>query len=342
MSKVLVAGGGLAGVAAANELAAYGRRAVIIEKTGALGGKVRGYGCKATKLCSNCGVCLTKSLWDSVENNDLIEIRTDTELLDLSGSKGRYTVAVRKKGEVEYIDDISDVIVATGFKGHDIGEYDGFVEISGAAGGGGGGKGSVIFGSDIEKVFKYRGEKGPFETEPKSVAFIQCYGSRDKKESAMYCSRVCCAYSSRAAKVIKEFYPDCAVTFFYMEMQQVKKSGYFDELKEFGISFIKCRPVKVEAGDPAVVYYDGPETGKREEMQFDLVVLSDGIRPQDDAGRVAEICGLGQDENGFLDYVKGIGDADETGIYIAGCAGGPAKIDEVYSQSGAIARRICR
>ena len=156
----------------------------------------------------------------------------------------------------------------------------------------------------------------------------------------MYCSKVCCAYSTRAAKVIREYYPDCAITFFYMEMQQVMSGDYFDELKGLGVDFVKCRPVKITAGTPAFVEFDDPRTGKRERSGFDLVVLSDGIAPAEDAGRLAEICGLGQTEAGFLRYVTDMGDTKKTGIYIAGCAGGPAKIEEVYADAVAVAKSI--
>ena len=334
MSKVLVVGGGLAGAAAAKELAASGRQVLIAEGADSIGGKVRGYGCKATDLCNNCGVCLTRNLWESVENNDLIDIRTGTRLTDLSGSKGKYTATLKSGSETVRAYDIAAVIVATGFGDPASSLYGGFIEIPGTLTGG------LVLGSDIENLLQGRSGKDLFETDPGSVCFIQCFGSRDKKENTMYCSRICCAYSSRAAKVIKQYYPDCDITFFYMEMQQVKCGGYFDELLNLGIKFVKCRPIKIGSGNPAFVEYEDPETGKRKKQAFDLIVLSNGIRPADDAARIAEICGLGQTEDGFLKYVKNSEDAKQTGIYITGCAGGPKRIDEVYAESTAVAKRI--
>ena len=334
MSIVLVVGGGLAGAAAANELAASGRKVLIAEKAGSIGGKVRSYGCKATDSCNNCGVCLTKDLWKTVEESDLIDIRPDTRLVDLSGEKGKYTASFRNSDGVFQVEDITDVIVAAGFRDPISARYDGFTEISDK------GAGGIVLGSDIENLLQGRGETDLFERDPGSVCFIQCFGSRDKKENTMYCSRICCAYSSRAAKVVKKYYPDCDITFLYMEMQQVMCGDYFEELKGLGVDFIKCRPIKAGGGDPAYVEFENPETGKREKRLFDLVVLSDGIRPSDDAGRIAEICGLGQDEDGFIKYVRSADETKLTGVYIAGCAGGPKKIEEVYSESVAVAKRI--
>ena len=336
MSRVLIVGGGLAGAVVARELAFQNVPVVIAEASDAFGGKARGYGCKSTDKCEGCGVCLTRNLWDSVENDTNVEIRPNTKLVDLIGKKGDYTATLKSGGAITDLEGISDVVVATGFEQIKKESFNGFVELEGASSD----DRSVITGSDMEALLLSRGKERLFEKAPESVAFIQCYGSRDAKERALYCSRVCCGYSTRAAKVIKKYYPDCGITFFYMEMQQVRGGDYFDELKELGLRFIKCRPVKVRAGDPASVWFDNPDTGRREKLDFGMVVLSDGIQAPDAAAGIAEICGLGQSEEGFLKYVTDSGDADRTGVYIAGCAGGPARIEEVYGESVAVAQRI--
>ncbi|MCL2111305.1 MAG: FAD-dependent oxidoreductase [Clostridiales bacterium] len=337
MSTVLVVGGGLAGAATAKELAASGVRVLMAEATGALGGKVCDYGCKAASKCSNCGVCLTKGLWSEIEESDLVDVRLETRLVDLRGDRGAYTAALKSGGKVDYVEGISDVVVATGFKNESFEDAHAFVEVAGACEDGGS---SIIMGSDIERIFKGRDAAEIFEKTPERIAFIQCFGSRDKANHAMYCSRVCCAYSSRAAKVIRQYHPACDIVFFYMEMQQVQSGDYFDELKALGVKFIKCRPVKVTAGEPACVVFDNPETGRRESLSFDLVVLSNGIQSADDAAGIAEVCGLGQDAAGFLKYVTDVDDAKRTGVYIVGCAGGPAKIEDVYAEAVAVARCI--
>ena len=337
MPKVLIIGAGLAGAAASRELSSQGKQVLLIEETEAIGGKVRGYGCKALESCVNCGLCLTNTLWSDVENNSLIDIRLNTQITDLSGEKGNYTAALKSLGEVSYVEDISDVIVATGFDNISKANYNSFIEIESINKNT---ESSVITGSDIERIMKGRNKSQLFVKSPCKIAFIQCYGSRDIKENAMYCSRVCCAYSSRAAKLIKKYYPDCAITFFYMEMQQVRNGNYFDELKNLGINFIKCRPVKIKDSNPACIVFDNPETGERTEEIFDLIVLSDGIRSSHNAARIAEICGLGQTENGFLRYVKDIHYAQRSGVYVIGCAKGPAKIEETYADSIAVARLI--
>ena len=336
MNHVLIVGGGLAGCTVAKELSENGVFVTIVETTGDIGGKVRGYGCKAAEACNNCGVCLTAGLWDRVDRDDNIEILKQSRLIDLSGKKGDFTAAVKTRGGIRSIANISDVVVSTGFEPTSIENYNSFVEIEG--------RGWVITGSELERMFKDRGAEGKeadgvFEEVPKSVAFIQCYGSRDCKENAMYCSKVCCSYSTRAAKVIRRHYPECEIAFYYMELQMVGKGNYFQELKDLGVEFIKCRPVAVD-GANGVISFDDPGSGRRVGRHFDIIVLSDGIHPTSDSDRLAEICGLTLDGTGFLRYTRGPSETKETGVYIAGCAGGPKKIEETYTEAVSVAREI--
>ncbi|MCL2165714.1 MAG: FAD-dependent oxidoreductase [Clostridiales bacterium] len=327
MAHVMVIGGGLSGSVTANALAQCGQKVTIVEKSGRIGGKVRSYGCKATDKCNNCGVCLVGGLWEKVEKSPNIDIIHDATLTDISGKAGDYSVAVKTGSDLRYMNGISSVVVATGFE--ESPALGGHLQIEGKEG--------IVRGLALEEICRTRSKDALFAQAPNRVAFIQCVGSRDRKEDAMYCSRVCCSYSTRAAKVIRYYYPDCAITFFYMEMQAVSGGDYFKQLEDLGIEFIKSRPLKVKAGSPATVVFDDPSGEGIREREFDLILLSDGIHPPKDADRLAEICGLGQDGNGFL---RNAGPAADTGIYVAGCAKGPGRIEEVYADALAVAEQI--
>ena len=331
MNHVLVVGGGVAGCTIAKELSENGIHVTIVEAADEIGGKVRSYGCKATEVCNNCGVCLVAGLWNKVSDNANIEILKKTRIIDLMGEKGNYTAAVKNGVNIKYIEGLSNIVVATGFRPGSLGSFNSFVELYGTD--------RIITGSDLERLFKERTVSQLFSKPPSSVAFIQCYGSRDTKEKSMYCSRVCCSYSTRAAKVIRTYYPECEVVFYYMELQMVNEGNYYQELKDLGLEFIKCRPVHID-GTSGVVEYDDPDSGKREARTFDLIVLSDGIHPNTDADRIAEVCGLCQDETGFLKYTTGLPETKVSGIFIAGCAGGPKKIEDSYSEAISISREI--
>ena len=63
--------------------------------------------------------------------------------------------------------------------------------------------------------------------EPRTVAFVQCAGSRDENH-LNYCSAVCCAASTKHAAYIRALYPETAITMFYIDVRTPGK------LEEFG------------------------------------------------------------------------------------------------------------
>ena len=330
-AKVLILGAGLAGCTVANELALNKVSVCLVDTAGRIGGKVRGYGCKATALCNKCGLCLAAGLWEKVESSPFIDIILTARLVDLLREDGKYR-AFLKAGDFSankniLVEGLEKLVVASGFDQADTG----FVEYVDSP--------AIISGSDLEALIRERKSSGIFKKPPASVAFIQCYGSRDRHEHSMYCSRVCCSYATRAAKLIKHFYPACRIVFFYMEMQMVEPGDYYQSMIDAGIEFIKCRPVKVKAGElegSPLISYEEPASGKRISESFDLLVLSNGIRPGFQAERIADICGLAQDSAGFLRYVN----ADKPEVLLAGCASGPKKIEETYNEALALAKSL--
>ncbi|MGE5614347.1 MAG: FAD-binding protein [Bacillota bacterium] len=330
IASVLIVGGGLSGCAAALEIANGGHNVIIVEKSAEIGGKVRHYGCKATIACNNCGLCLPGGLWESVENHPGINILTRSELVDLAGGRGKFTAVVKKHegGANEILTGISHIIVSIGFERASA-SSSAHLEFSGSP--------NIISGYRLEKYISGRGRNGLLPDVPSSVAFIQCFGSRDVQEAALYCSRVCCGYSTRTARVLKHYYPGISISFFYMDLQYVEADRYYETLVSEGFEFIRSRPVKIKAGKPAVIICEDPGTGELVEREFDLVVLSEGIHPAADTDCIAEICMLGVNRDGFLKHVR---DGSETGIYVAGCAAGPERIEEAYNESLAVAGQV--
>ncbi len=325
---ILVIGGGLAGCTAALKLAKGGREVTILEKCGKIGGKVRTYGCKATDRCNNCGLCLVGDLWDQVERHQNIHVVTGARLIDVQGSKGSFSITFKNNGGVRFLDEIGDIIVSTGFEEFSA-VSSGNLEASA--------NDNIINGRRMEELFSGRTDQAVFAESPGSIAFIQCFGSRDVREKAAYCSRVCCGYSTRMARVLRKIYPQAEIVFFYMDLQRVEAGEYFQCLTGEGIEFVRCRPVKIKPGKPSRLQYEQPGTGFVIEKEFDVMILSEGIHPAKDSERLAELCMLKLDGNGFLKYVK---DGEKTGIYLSGCASGPKKIEEVHAEALAVARGI--
>lgn len=328
MSCVLIIGGGITGITAATELANGGQEVIVLETASDIGGKVREYGCKAAGKCLNCGVCLSGGLWEAAENNPRIQIHTNTKILDITGVKGNFSVTCtgpRGRGKIR---DIAYIVVAVGFE-LSAGRNAAGLELADRSG--------VISGHDLEKLLHLRRKDTVLPENVSSVAFIQCCGSRDIQEKADYCSRVCCAYSTRAARALKSIHSDIKVTFFFMDLQRVENGPYYDALTGEGFEFIRCRPVKIQPGKKPEVLYEKPETGKVAGQEFDLVVLTEGIHPPRDAVKLSELCTLSLDDRGFLKTVR---DGSVTGIFVAGCASGPKGISECSAEAKTVSGQI--
>ncbi|MHB8840894.1 MAG: FAD-dependent oxidoreductase, partial [Candidatus Aquicultor sp.] len=55
-------------------------------------------------------------------------------------------------------------------------------------------------------------------SEPQSIAFVQCAGSRDENHLS-YCSYICCMASLKQSTYIREQYPDAKITIFYIDLR---------------------------------------------------------------------------------------------------------------------------
>ena len=157
--------------------------------------------------------------------------------------------------------------------------------------------------------------------EPKSVAFVQCAGSRDENHLP-YCSAVCCTASLKQATYVREQCPDAKITIFYIDIRTpgrledfYAKVGADDKLE-----LIKGKAGKVEedaATGELLVTAEDALSGTKSTARVDLLVLATGIVPNT-AGLPAEFT---RDEFHFLTNPPG-----KTGLYGAGCVRRPEEV----------------
>ena len=181
---------------------------------------------------------------------------------------------------------------------------------------------------------------------PRKVAWIQCVGSRDcslspdGSEHATYCSSVCCMYATKEAIIAKEHDPNIEPTIFYIDIRSFGKGfePYIDRAKkEHGVRYLRCMvsSVKEVPGTHNLrityVSYEG-EDGKRpvaHEEEFDLVVLSVGLRPSKDTQAMAERLGIQLNEFGFTESKKfSPAQTSRPGVFVAGAFAEPKDIPE--------------
>jgi len=92
---VLIVGAGVAGLTAAQMLAKADRRVYLIERTPAVGGRVALLGDVFPNM--ECASCMLEGLMDDVLHHPKVEVLTYSELSDVLGSFGNFTVRIRKR-----------------------------------------------------------------------------------------------------------------------------------------------------------------------------------------------------------------------------------------------------
>jgi quinone-modifying oxidoreductase subunit QmoA len=156
----------------------------------------------------------------------------------------------------------------------------------------------------------------------RSVAFIQCAGSRDRLHLG-YCSSICCLASLKEASLVLERNPEATVHVFYIDL---RTPGTYEAFAQRVLSHDRITAVKGKVADiltdPAteqlVVVADDMLGGSMSRTPVDLVVLATGMQPSLGDGAPE---GVDVDAEGFV--VEG---TDTEGILVAGCARAPVDV----------------
>lgn len=184
--------------------------------------------------------------------------------------------------------------------------------------------------------------------EPKEVVFIQCAGSRDPELYCAYCSKICCMYTAKHAMLYKHKVHDGQAYIFYIDIRSGGK-GYEEfvqrTLEEDNTVYLRGKVSKIfeENGKIKVLGVD-TLTGKRVEIDADMVVLALAMRPSKGADELAKKLKVAMDKDGFLSEahpkLKPV-ESVTSGMFFAGAAQAPKDIPEAVAQaSGAAAKSI--
>lgn len=177
--------------------------------------------------------------------------------------------------------------------------------------------------------------------DPKTIAFIQCIGSRDKKHK--YCSSVCCMYATKEAIIAKDHCDyELNTDIYFMDIRAFGKGfeAYFERAKnEFGVNYIRSRPfsvTEIEETKNLIIRYTDSED-KICEKEYDMVVLSIGLNPPEDNKKLSEELGIELNELGFCQISEGF-NTTKSGVFASGAFIEPKDIPESVAQaSGAAA-----
>jgi heterodisulfide reductase subunit A len=203
---------------------------------------------------------------------------------------------------------------------------------------------AVTTGHEMERRLLQEGQAAYDGMGLGKVAFIQCVGSRDEHAGRGYCSQVCCRYALRLARLLKQRLPDVEITIHKMDIQTSGRDfrSTWDAVKGNGIRIVAGLPAVVrrspEHPQRAEFLYDDILGSELARDEFDLVVLSVGMEPRQDAAEVAEQFGVNRDVYGFF---AAEGPGSETivpGVFAAGCCEAPRSIAESVAHAQQVAQ----
>jgi heterodisulfide reductase subunit A len=336
--KVVIIGGGVAGMQTAIALNDLGIESVLIEKESELGGRVKNY--DKTFPFFNSGKDLVKQLEKRTRKARLVDIRLRTRVSSVRGRASHFQVELSSDDKIS----AGAIVIATGFEPFDASLQEEY---------GYGIYKNVITATELEHLLDPEGPtKGEIRRPgddkiARRIAIVFCVGSRNEKLNHNYCSRICCSYSTKQAIEIKERYPDARVTCFYIDIRTYGRG--FEEMyrraQEMGITYIRGRVAEcgmLPSGDITVRAED-TFAGKPVQGVFDLVSLSHGMTPCLDANSIATMLGIKVGEDGFFDSRdKDLYPNDSTtnGIFLAGAATGLKPIPDCISDGNAAAARV--
>ncbi len=169
---------------------------------------------------------------------------------------------------------------------------------------------------------------------PEKVAWIQCVGSRDETCHREYCSSVCCMYATKQAIITREHDLRIKPTIFYNDIRAFGKGfeRYYESARnKFGVRYVRGIPSAIkelQQSKNLLMEFIGEE-GQKQQEEFDMVVLSVGLEPSENAGTLAEKLGIDTDSYGFCqteELAPNI--TSRPGIYVCGAFDAPMDIPE--------------
>ena len=328
--RIIVIGGGVAGMQTALRLAEQGAGVLLLEKENELGGKLRHWHVLFPSFTPASEV-LTELRW-RINASD-VEVLTGAEVVALAPNG----VTLRDGRQLA----CDSVVLCSGFTLFDAaikeeygyGIYD-----------------NVFTSVDLERMFREGHVAKADGTRPRRIAFLHCVGSRDEKVCQQHCSKVCCVTGVKQAMEMKRLFPEADVFNFYMDIRMFGP-GYEEMYREaqqrYNIHFVRGR---ISEASPTIdgrvqIKAEDTLTGRPLRMSVDMLILLVGMRSNDDLAALAASAGLERAQSGFmqprdlfLDNIR----SNVEGIFYAGTVSAPKSIGETLNEGIAAADAAAR
>ncbi|MDY6875964.1 MAG: CoB--CoM heterodisulfide reductase iron-sulfur subunit A family protein [Chloroflexota bacterium] len=352
IKRVLVVGGGIAGLTSALDVATAGYPVTLVERLDHLGGKMT----QLSRLYLNFDASrgLLEERVAAVVHHPLIQVLTNAEVIEFGGYVGNFTVEVSGsrfqvsdlpnteyetlKPETHCLD-VGAVVLATGFDLYakaNLPEY------------GGGRYPDVVDSLQFEAMLQAGEIRCPSDGRvPREVVWVQCAGSRDPNLHRPYCSKICCMYVAKQTIAYRRAIPEGQAYVFYIDIRSQGR-GY-DEfvqraMEEFGVVYLRGKVSRLIQRDGRLEVW-GADTlsGQSMRVEADLVVLAMATVPSSGSETLARLMRVATDESGFLaeahPKLRPV-ESLTAGIYLAGAAQFPKDIPETVAQASGAAAKV--
>jgi quinone-modifying oxidoreductase subunit QmoB len=279
--SILVVGGGIAGMTAAREAAEAGYDVHLVEKSARLGGWLAMQHKSVPtrppyRELEETGV---EALIGEIEAHARISVYTSARTSAIEGAPGLFDVTLASSGNGKPAGDalatfrVGAVIQATGWKPADPRDHLPYGQLE-----------DVVRNVELEAMVKDHGRitRPSDGKEVKSIAFIQCGGSR-AKEHHSHCSAICCLTSLKQALYLRENDEDAKAYIFYEFM---RTPGQYEDFyrrvqEDPGVFMTKGEVAGVTRDGDGRLVVSARHTmpGDQIEVKVDLVVLAAGMVP---------------------------------------------------------------
>ncbi len=323
-SRVLVIGGGPAGLKAAAALGRAGVAVTLVESTRQLGGMLNrlsrvGPGERSAQE-------LRDDLVGAVEALETAQICTGVRVADIQGAPGDFSVTLSDGAALA----AGAVIVATGAMPVLPQDFST------------GRRRGVISAMELEKAFR---DGTP---EAADTVFIQCVEVRNPQRP--YCSAICCPTALKNAIRLKQIDPATRVAICHRDIMSCGQhlEAEYRRAAAAGVRFVRFDPADppwIEGGEAVSgVRVHDVLAGKERLLPAARVVFATALKPRVATGGkdpLAAALGLKTEKNGFYEVRPYLHSVETTapGVMVCGAARWPALVDTALAQGAAAAAK---
>ena len=177
----------------------------------------------------------------------------------------------------------------------------------------------------------------------KSLAFLQCIGSRDETTNP-YCCTYGCMHAIKEGMLAREHDPDCEVTIFYTDCRAVGKGFEAYRMRgegQYGLNYVRGRVAEIQEEPETrrpVIWYEATEEGRVHKLTVDMAVLTTACVPAKGVEELAAKLDVELNPYRFVktDPYTGI-HTSRPGILAIGCCTAPMDIPESVAQASSAA-----